>query len=259
MYDSQLHAKKAGLTFDLLEQLFIQAIVDGYMQEWDKLRRQTRYELWNHQVSLMGVNHWMGMQDDLKLLLMKAVNRKNPATGRYAIHPHHGLYFQGYRYMSPGLLNRLRGKEAEIYYDRRDISVIYLVCDGEFVGEAYCVELMGQRMSVWEAKALRVADKLASQEATATSLNSRPQIQKTATSGKRMLAQEAKQLEERRQLDRQREEIHPTHVMAVLQELQHLAPEAPPSLPSSILPDAQPETGMLPGKVLPTRKRGTSL
>jgi hypothetical protein len=97
----------------------------------------------------------MGSQDDLKLLLMKAVNRRNPASGRYALHPHRGLSFLGRRYVSPGLLDRLRGKEIDIYYDRRDLSVIYLFLEGELVGEAYCTEFMGRRVSIWEANASR--------------------------------------------------------------------------------------------------------
>ena len=44
-------AEKAGITLDVLEKLFIQAIVDGYMQEWDKLRRQKRMTLWEDSVS----------------------------------------------------------------------------------------------------------------------------------------------------------------------------------------------------------------
>ena len=54
--------------------------------------------------------------------------------------------------MSPGLLDRLRGREIDIYYDRRDISVIYLFLEGELVGEAYCTEFLGQRVSIWEAR-----------------------------------------------------------------------------------------------------------
>ena len=84
-YDSAREAEKAGITLDVLEKFFIQAIVDGYMQEWDKLRRQTRMRLWEEVSGKKGIPRWMGSQDDLKLLLMKAVNRKNPATGRYAI------------------------------------------------------------------------------------------------------------------------------------------------------------------------------
>ena len=156
-YDSAAAAKKAGITLDVLEKLFIQAIVDGYMQEWNDLRRQTPIALWEASVHEKGVPRWMGSPDDLKLLLMKAVNRRNRANGRYAI-TSQGLSFLGRRYVSPGLLNRLRGKEIDIYYDRRDISVIYLFLDGELVGEAYCTEFMGSRVSIWEAQAVRRAD-----------------------------------------------------------------------------------------------------
>ncbi len=34
-----------------------------------------------------------------------------------------------------------------------DISVIYLFLEGELVGEAYCSDLMGRRLSIWEAQA----------------------------------------------------------------------------------------------------------
>src|SRR5439155_6691003 len=108
MYDSTREAEKAGITLDVLEKLFIQAIVDGYMQEWNNLRRQTPSALWEASVQENGVSRWMGSQDDLKLLLMKAMNRKNPATGRYAI-TSGKLSFLGRSYVSPGLLDRLRG------------------------------------------------------------------------------------------------------------------------------------------------------
>src|SRR6266550_4736502 len=39
-----------------------------------------------------------------------------------------------------------------------DISVIYLFVDGGYVGEAYCPAFMGQRISEWEAKAMRRSD-----------------------------------------------------------------------------------------------------
>jgi len=68
------------------------------------------------------------------------VNRKNPRTGRYAI-TQNRLSFLGRTYVSPGLLDRLRGREIDIYYDRRDISVIYLFLEGELVGEAYATAL----------------------------------------------------------------------------------------------------------------------
>ncbi len=232
-YDSVREAEKAGITLDVLEKLFIQAIVDGYMQEWDKLRRGRRVDLWDESVREKGIPRWAGSQDDLKLLLMKAVNRKNPATGRYAI-TRGTLSFLGRRYVSPGLLDRLRGKEIDIYYDRRDISVIYLFLEGVLVGEAYCTEFMGRRVSVWEANAERRADVQAAKEASAESLRNRQRIQQEAaqaTQGHRVLSLETKRLQRRqeqqrerqqerqRQLDQQRQEIHPSHIQATLQAL----------------------------------------
>src|SRR5207237_5782888 len=119
-----------------------------------------------------GVPRWMRSQDDLKLLLMKAQNRKNPATGHYAI-TNSRLSFLGRSYVSPGLLDRLRGREIAIYYDRRDISVIYLFLEGELVGEAYCTDLLGQRMSIWEADAIRQADTTQQKEAAEVSRENR--------------------------------------------------------------------------------------
>jgi AraC-like DNA-binding protein len=259
-YDSVKEAEKAGITLDVLEKFFFQGLVDGYMQEWDTLRRQTRIALWNRDVEEYGVARWMGSQDDLKLLLMKAVNRKNPATGRYALHPHRGLSFLGRRYVSPGLLDRLRGKEIDIYYDRRDLSVIYLFLNGEFVGEAYCIEFMGRRVSAWEAQASRKADRVLAKEAAAESLTNRQRIQEEATSGRGNLKRETKRLEQQRQLDLQRSEIHPEHIQTVLYVLAHYNNVDPISTSNSspILPRAEPEDDSLdkPHLHLAVRKRG---
>jgi hypothetical protein len=238
-YESAREAEKAGMTLDVLEKWFIQAIVDGYMQEWNTLRRQTPIALWEASVREKGVPRWMGSQDDLKLLLMKAVNRKNPETGRYAI-TQNALSFLGRRYVSPGLLQRLRGKEIDIYYDRRDISVIYLVLEGELVGEALCTEFMGRRVSVWEANTQRRADAAQKKEASRVSLESRQRIQEQATAGRRALSQERKRLEQQRLFDQQRTDIHPSHVQDTLQALSNTsAPSS--SQRSKLLIPAIPE------------------
>jgi len=238
-YESAREAEKAGITLDVLEKWFIQAIVDGYMQEWNTLRRQTPFALWEASVREKGVPRWMGSQDDLKLLLMKAVNRKNPETGRYAI-TQNALSFLGRRYVSPGLLQRLRGKEIDIYYDRRDISVIYLVLEGALVGEALCTEFMGRRVSIWEANAQRRADASQKHDASRVSLESRQRIQEQATAGSRAVSQERKRLEQQRLLDQQRPDIHPSHVQDTLQTL---ATSAPPPSPqrAKLLTPAIPE------------------
>jgi transposase len=257
-YDSAGEAEKAGITLDVLEKLFIQAIVDGYMQEWDKLRRQKRIALWEDAVRAMGVPRWMGSQDELKLLLMKAVNRKNPATGRYAIR-HGELSFLGRRYTSPGLLDRLRGREIDIYFDRRDISVIYLFLEGELVGEAYCTEFLHRRVSIWEAQAERRADTIQAKDAAAVSLGNRQRIQQEATAGRGIHSLETKRLEKQRQMDLQRSDIHPSHVQALLQEHTGQAPPSPSSRPQTagMLPPAVPQDDP-PGRplvYLPVRKR----
>ena len=261
-YDSVREAQKAGITLDVLEGYFIRAVVDDYMQDWNPLRRQTPIVLWEAGVREKGVPQWLGPQDDLKLLLMKAVNRKNPDTGRYAIHPHQGLSFLGRHYVNPGLLNRLRGKEVDIYYDRRDISVIYLFLEGELIGDAYCREFMGRPVSLWEANANRKADTILAKQAAAESLEGRQGVQRDARAGRRAQAQEARRLEQQKQLNQQRQEIHPSSTQATLEVLRELTQQQPsssaPALPtaSDLLPPAEPEdvsTGptLVP---LPTRK-----
>src|SRR6266478_5164400 len=153
---AQKAAEAGGMTLEELERYFLRAIVDDYQQSWDGLRRQKRDVLWEEAVRQTGVPQYLGAPDDLKLLLMKAQNRK--VRGRaYHVHDRSRLSFQGNWYVCPGLLNRLADREFEIYYDRRDVSVIYLFVDGSYVGEAYCPVFMGQRISEWEAKAMRRA------------------------------------------------------------------------------------------------------
>ncbi len=233
-YDSAGEAQKAGITLDVLEKLFIQAIVDGYLQEWDKLRRGRRIALWEDSVREKGLPRWMGAPDDLKLLLMKAVNRKNPATGRYAI-TQGSLSFLGRRYVSPGLLDRLRGREIEIYYDRRDISVIYLFLEGALVGEAYCSDLMGRRVSIWEAQAENRKEAEAARQAGAVSKSARQRIQQAAQTSRTKRSRETRRQERQRQLDRQRSEIHPPHV------LDRLAAMEPPPPDRIRLAKAEPD------------------
>jgi len=122
------------------------------------------HEHWEQAVAQSGVPPYLGSPDDLKLLLMKAINRKTPSHG-YRVHDGNRLSFQGRWYICPGLLSRLQGREFEVYYDRRDVSVLYLFVEGSYVGEAYCPQLMGGRVSEWEARAMRKHDEM--QEALA--------------------------------------------------------------------------------------------
>jgi transposase len=260
VYDSTTEAEKAGITLDILEKLFIQAITDAYMQEWDALRRGKRILLWEDNVREKGVPRYLGSPDDLKLLLMKAQNRKNPATGQYAI-TNGRLSFLGRSYVSPGLLDRLRGREITIYYDRRDLSAIYLFLDGELVGEAYCTEFMGRRVSVWEAEAERRTDTAKARAATTESRENRQRILAEATSGRKSLSEETRRLERQRHLDQQRGEIHLPHVQATLQALKEQQNPSPPAprqtvgfLTPAVPEDDQTSTDLVPLPVREWRK-----
>jgi hypothetical protein len=146
IHDAEAAAKAGAMTLEELERYFYRAIVDDYQQSWDGLRRQIRSVFWEEAVRQTGVPHYLGAPDDLKLLLMKAQNRK-AGSHAYRVHDGSRLSFQGHWYVCPGLLSRLSKREFEIYYDRRDISVIYLFVEGKYVGEAYCQAFMGQRES----------------------------------------------------------------------------------------------------------------
>jgi uncharacterized Zn finger protein (UPF0148 family) len=208
--------------------------VDDYQQSWDGLRRQTHAQLWEDSVRQTGVPQYLGTPDDLKLLLMKAVNRKTPGHG-YRVHDGSRLSFQGRWYTCPGLLNRLQGKEFEIFYDRRDVSVLYLFVEGSYVGEAYCPACMGKRVSEWEAEAQRRADREKAKAASSASQNVRAQIQEEIEATKKQRNQRTREQEKARQLDRQREEIHPQEVLETLESLH------PPPPPGLRLPEAKPD------------------
>src|SRR3989440_5355723 len=236
IHDAQKAAEAGGMTLEELECYFIRAIVDDYQQNWDGLRRQKRNVLWEEAVRQTGVPQYLGAPDDLKLLLMKAQNRKLSSRA-YRVHDRSRLSFQGNWYVSPGLLNRLAGREFEIYYDRRDVSVIYLFVDSSYVGEAYCPAFMGQRVSEWEAKAMRKADTARAKDAGEKVAEVRAQIQEDIETTKKQRGKALRQREKAQQLDRQREEIHLSYVGEVLESL---APAARESLQlAEAIPDPE--------------------
>ena len=236
IHDGHKAAEAGGMTLEELECYFIRAVVDDYQQNWDGLRRQKRHILWEEAVRQTGVPQYLGAPDDLKLLLMKAQNRKMSSRA-YHVHDRSRLSFQGNWYVSPGLLNRLAGREFEIYYDRRDVSVIYLFVDGSYVGEAYCPAFMGQRVSEWEAKAMRQADTKATKAVGAEVANVRAQIQEDIETTKKQRGKALRQREKARQFDRQREEIHPS---SVVEALEGLAPAARENLQlAEAIPDPE--------------------
>ncbi len=234
IHDAEAAARAGAMTLEELERYFYRAIVDDYQQSWDGLRRQIRSDLWEDAVRQTGVPQYLGAPDDLKLLLMKAQNRK-AGSHAYRVHDRSRLSFQGHWYVCPGLLSRLSNRELEIYYDRRDISVIYLFVEGSYVGEAYCQAFMGQRVSEWEAAAMRKHDRERAKAAASATQQVRAGLQEEMEATKSQRRRTTRMREQARQFERQREEIHPSQVLS---ELEALRPPPPASLR---LPEAKPD------------------
>src|SRR6266702_4521927 len=194
-----------------------------------------------------GVPPYLGSPDDLKLLLMKAINRKTPHHG-YRTSSGNRLSFQGRWYVCPGLLSRLAGREFDVYYDRRDVGVLYIFVEGEYVGEAYCPQLMGGRVSEWEARAMRKYDEEQARIASEQGLPVRARIQNEAGAARRRRSTEIRANEQARQWDRQREDIHLAEVTERLAEIEASISQAV-TLPEAV-PDAEPDR---PVRILPVR------
>src|SRR2546421_6306839 len=246
VHDAETAAQTGGRTLEELERCFIQAVVDDYQQAWDELRRQRRAVLWEHAVAQSGVPQYLGPPDDLKLLLMKAVNRKTPHHG-YRVSDGNRLSFQGRWYVCPGLLSRLQGREFEVYYDRRDVGVLYLFVEGDYVGEAYCPQLMGGRVSEWEARAMRTHDATYARIAHEHGREVRARIQEEAGQGRRRRRAEVRASEQSRQWDRQRQDIHPADVLERLASVEASIPHVAPLPPA--VPDADPDRPVRPLRI----------
>jgi hypothetical protein len=203
--------------------------------------------LWEQAAAQSGVPQYLGYPDDLKLLLMKAQNRKRPGQG-YQVADTNRLSFHGRWYVCPGLLSRLKGREFEVYFDRRDISVLYLFVDGIYVGEAYCPQLMGGRVSEWEASAMRKHDEKQAKLAREQGREVRARIQDEAVHARKRRSTEIRANEQARQWDRQREEIHPAEVAERLADIEKKK-LAPPKMKRAV-PDADADR---PVRILPMR------
>jgi hypothetical protein len=247
VHDAETAAQAGGMTLEELERCFYRAIVDDYQRDFDTLRQQRRYILWEQAVAASGVPQYLGSPDDLKLLLMKAVNRKTPHHG-YRVQNGNRLSFQGRWYVCPGLLSRLRGREFDLYYDRRDVGVLYIFVGGEYVGEAYCPQLMGGRFSEWEARAMRQHDEEQRHLAHEQGLPVRARIQDEAKASRRRRSTEIRASEQARQWDRQRPDIHPALVSERLAEVQAQITQVVTL--ADAVPDAEPDRPVL---VLPVR------
>jgi len=100
----------------------------------------------------------------------------------------------------------------------------------------------------WEATAQRRADGEKAKAASSTSQAVRANIQEEIEATKKQRRRATREREYARQLDRQREEVHPTQILETLATLQ---PPAPTSLR---LPEAKPDPEReYPVQILPIR------
>lgn len=126
-----------------------------------------------------------------------------------------------------------------MYYDRRDVTVLYLFVEGSYVGEAYCTQFMGARVSEWEAKAIQKHDKIQESEAREAGRQARTRTQEEAKVSRKRRAAQIRASEQSREYDRQRQEIHPVSVLERLEALE----ERPKAglIPPPAVPDAEPD------------------
>ena len=113
---------------------------------------------------------------------------------------------------APDCFRGWRGREFEVYYDRRDVGVLYLFVGGEYVGEAYCPQLMGGRVSEWEARAMRKHDETEAKPHANKGERSVPAFRGSGVHTPSPKRRDSTS-EQSRQWDRQREDIHPAEVL----------------------------------------------
>lgn len=209
-YDSEAAALRAGITFEELEALFYRALVDGYLQDWDDTRGRQRIMSWRQAVEQHGAPQFTGSRDELKLLMLKAANRKNP-RGKYRIH-HGGLSFlsEWYRSSAEDVARLIRDREVDLYYDPRDIVTIYVGVDGMIVGSLTAPRLRANyvRISEWELGEIRKRERPLRAAVRAGSRRNMRGLYREAATGKRERQRAARALERARAHDIQSGEIH---------------------------------------------------
>ncbi len=67
IHDAETVAQAGGMTLEELERCFYRAIVDDYQREFDTLRQQRRYLLWEQAVAASGVPQYLDSPDDLSI------------------------------------------------------------------------------------------------------------------------------------------------------------------------------------------------
>src|SRR5438876_8928378 len=105
-----------------------------------------------------------------------------------------------------------------------DVGVLYIFVEGEYVGEAYCPQLMGGRVSEWEARAMRKHDEEQAKIAHEQGLPVRARIQNEAGTARHRRSAEIRASEQARQWDRQRQDIHPAEVAERLASIEAKKP-----------------------------------
>ncbi len=115
-------------------------------------------------------------------------------------------------------------------------------------GINYCPQLMGGRVSEWEARAMRKHDEEQAKIAHEQGLPVRARIQNEAGAARRRRSAEIRASEQARQWDRQRQDIHPEEIAEHLASIE-TKKRAVPRL-SDAVPDAEPDR---PVRVLPVR------
>jgi hypothetical protein len=256
-YDSTAAALKAGVTFEEAEEYFYRWIVDVYLQDWDDLRGKRRIDAWHDAVAADGLPRFVGHPDELKLLLLKRFNRRTE-DGTFPVHSSNGVSFLGmwYRAGSENLAKRIRGKNVEIFYDRRDIVTIYVALEGQIVGHLTSRNLAGLgRISEWEWRAIRRGKKPMRDEAVATSLTNARSILDDASRSKKDRTVAARAEARSRLYDRDLAEIHPAEILA---ERARISREGPPEPePIELGPKVGPNTPVpiRPPRVIQLRPR----
>lgn len=226
-YDSQQAALEGGVTFTQLESLFYRAIVDGYMQDVDRLRGGVRAGLWERDVARFGVPQWLGSADELKLLLLRSHSTKHP-DGLYFVQGG-GVSFKGNWYVGEeGLTRRIRDSYVRVYYDRRDIGTVYLFGeDGAYLGPAHCPAYLSRRVSLWEQAAERHASKAGNEAARAAVAANLTAIMDDAQTAGKTRRKAAKAASRAAFLDAQQAEIHPEAALAERRRLAEQARKGP--------------------------------
>jgi hypothetical protein len=107
---------------------------------------------------------------------------------------------------------------------------------------------MGGRVSEWEVRAMRKYDEAEAKVAREQGKEVRARIQKEAGQARKRRSAEIRASEQSRQWDRQREDIHPSHVLEKLASIEAKNRSVAP------LPEPVPDTETdRPVRVLPVR------